>query len=252
MLAHTVEYKSITDPHPYSVLAWGNSSSTSSIFVDESEAVSFGFVYSGTANISREVSDRNFESYLSEGMWFSCPGKFQIEGGSGLIVKTNNRRRVKNSFFTMGGPMEQNEKNEYIGNLPYIDGCSDSILIHPTLLGAPCLNHLHFPKNIKQTQHTHPSGRAGIVFKGNGTCVVVEEKSKQVIRYPLRPGMIFVIPKDAPHAFETNGKATLDVIAFHPDSDYGPTARNHPMINRTIVDGVSASTIPSIQTSPDF
>jgi hypothetical protein len=25
--------------------------------------------------------------------------------------------------------------------------------------GAPCLNHLHFPSSIRQTQHTHPSGR---------------------------------------------------------------------------------------------
>ena len=28
------------------------------------------------------------------------------------------------------------------------------------------------------------------------------------------------------------------VIAYHPDSDFGPTDDDHPMVNRTIVDGV--------------
>eukprot|EP00548_Thalassiothrix_antarctica_P011082 CAMPEP_0194153598 /NCGR_PEP_ID=MMETSP0152-20130528/56993_1 /TAXON_ID=1049557 /ORGANISM="Thalassiothrix antarctica, Strain L6-D1" /LENGTH=43 /DNA_ID= /DNA_START= /DNA_END= /DNA_ORIENTATION= len=40
----------------------------------------------------------------------------------------------------------------------------------------------------------------------------------------------------------------MDVIAAHPDSDYGPTNTDHPMVNRTIVNGISASLIPSIQT----
>ena len=68
------------------------------------------------------------------------------------------------------------------------------------------------------------------------------------VRAPLEPGTIFVIPSDAPHAFETADGDALDVIAFHPDSDFGPTPTNHPMVNRTIVDGVSAARIPEIQT----
>jgi hypothetical protein len=28
-------------------------------------------------------------------------------------------------------------------------------------------------------------------------------------------------------------KSSLDVIAFHPDSDWGPTDGTHPMLNRT-------------------
>jgi hypothetical protein len=28
----------------------------------------------------------------------------------------------------------------------------------------------------------------------------------------------------------------LDVIAYHPDTDFGPTDDNHPMINRTWFD----------------
>ena len=49
------------------------------------------------------------------------------------------------------------------------------------------------------------------------------------------------------HSFDTKDKS-MDVIAFHPDSDFGATDVVHPMINRTIVDGVSASAIDKIRT----
>ena len=29
----------------------------------------------------------------------------------------------------------------------------------------------------------------------------------------------------------------MDVIAYHPDSDWGPTDVEHPMVNRTLVEG---------------
>ena len=31
-----------------------------------------------------------------------------------------------------------------------------------------------------------------------------------------------------------NANGFLDVIAWHPDSDFGPTDQDHPMINRTL------------------
>ena len=40
----------------------------------------------------------------------------------------------------------------------------------------------------------------------------------------------------------------MDVVAFHPDSDTGPQPDDHPMVNRTIVDGVSATNIAAIRT----
>jgi hypothetical protein len=40
----------------------------------------------------------------------------------------------------------------------------------------------------------------------------------------------------------------MRVVAYHPDSDFGPQDEDHPMINRTIVDGVSASKIDAIRT----
>ena len=29
----------------------------------------------------------------------------------------------------------------------------------------------------------------------------------------------------------------MDVVAYHPDSDFGPTHEEHPMVNRTRIDG---------------
>ena len=52
-----------------------------------------------------------------------------------------------------------------------------------------------------------------------------------------------------PHAFETPEGSELDVVAFHPDSDFGPAPKDHPMVNRTIVDGVSASQLDGIRTT---
>ncbi len=250
-LAHKIQFDASRDPYPYFVSAWGTSSEVPDAHVDSCKIATFGFVYSGKAELTRDIEGTTLTTTLVGGMYFSCPGKFYIQGGSGFIVTVKNEElpNRKKCSFTIGGPIEKNETGEHIGNLPYIDGCSDSILIHPMLYGYPCLNHLHFPKNVQQTRHTHPSGRAGMVFQGEGTCVIVNHKRQhEILRVPLRPGMVFVIPKDAEHAFETNGSQTFDVIAFHPDSDYGPTNTNHPMVNRTIVDGIPASTLPSIQT----
>ncbi len=57
---------------------------------------------------------------------------------------------------------------------------------------------------------------------------------------PLTEGSIFHIPTGAMHSFHTEG-SSMDIIAFHPDSDYGPRPEDHPMINKTMVGGVSAS-----------
>lgn len=142
--------------------------------------------------------------------------------------------------YLFGGPIEEK------GRLKYIDGCSDSLLIPPVKKGDPCLNHLHFPVNINQTMHTHPTLRAGIVARGEGICRWYDEAG-QLHHTPLRPGLIWIIPPDVKHAFQTFDKS-MDVIAYHPDSDFGPTDEEHPMILRTYVDGVSASKLPDIQT----
>ena len=95
-------------------------------------------------------------------------------------------------------------------------------------MGDPCLNHLHIPPHTNQTAHTHPSERVGVILRGSGECRTPGGT------YPLGPGMGWRIPTGCLHSFHT-GEESLDVIAWHPDSDFGPTDENHPMINRTII-----------------
>jgi hypothetical protein len=140
-------------------------------------------------------------------------------------------------FGTMmvGGPIE------VVGRLKYIDGCTDSLLVPPVMKGDPCLNHLHFPVGIDQTSHTHPSMRVGMVTKGRGECVTPHGT------YELRPGMAFIIHEDGEHKFRTSSEC-MDVVAFHPNSDFGPTDEEHPMLNMTFVDGTSAKHLEEIKT----
>jgi hypothetical protein len=197
---------------------------------------------------------------LVNGMFASVNGDFDLQNAGlnskAIVVEVLHTKGVypKNKYkaYNMFGGYIESE-----GRLKYIDGCTDSLLIPPVKLGDPCLNHLHFPSGIDQTQHTHPSHRIGIVAKGNGECIT------PFGCLPLTKGMIFVIKEwdgetyatgiDAEehpigqHAFKTTDE-TMDVIAFHPDSDFGATDIEHPMINRTIVDGVSASELDDIRT----
>lgn len=174
----------------------------------------FGFVFDSTATLSSGQGTFT----LTAGMYFAAPGPVQIRGGCGLVITALQYR----GFFQIGGPIEET------GRLRYIDGCTDSLLIPPVLLGDPCLNLLHIPPRTRQTAHTHPSVRVGLIVRGAGECVTPGG------RFSLRPGLAFVIPEETLHSFYT-GEESLLVIAYHPDSDFGPTHERHPMINRTIV-----------------
>ena len=50
----------------------------------------------------------------------------------------------------------------------------------------------------------------------------------------LNTGDVFYIPPFVKHMFDTEEEC-LNIIAFHPDNDWGPTDEIHPMINRTII-----------------
>jgi mannose-6-phosphate isomerase-like protein (cupin superfamily) len=182
----------------------------------------FGYVQSGTASL--ECDSGCFQ--LQTGMYFAIPGTATIKGfdGAGVVATRKNWQ----GFFHVGGPIENK------GRLKYIDGCSDSLLIGPPVIGDPCLNLLHLPPNTRQTQHVHPSCRIGIIADGTGICRTSEGDQE------LQPGMLFCIAPDAQHSFHTEASA-LRVIAWHPDSDCGPNHHDHPMINRTMIDGRAAS-----------
>lgn len=215
----------------------------------------YGFCYKGYVTIHQEGIN---SITISEGMYFSYSGEAMLSGFDYKVVLTevyHNKGIYPKTGYkavrTFGGPIEEE------GRLKYIDGCTDSLLIPPVKLGDPCFNHLHFPKNIDQTAHTHPSHRIGVVARGEGECIT------PFGNLPLTTGMIFVIKEwdgetYAPgldgnmypagtHSFKTVDSG-MDVIAFHPDSDFGATDIDHPMINRTIVDGVSANTLTELQT----
>ncbi len=114
------------------------------------------------------------------------------------------------------------------GRLSYIDGCSDSLLVYPPRLGDPCLNYLYFPKGIVQTQHLHPSIRLGLVLRGAG---IAWGPGWEI---PLLPGVIFQLNEQEIHSFKTPTES-MDIVAYHPDSDWGPVDGNHPMLNRTFI-----------------
>ncbi|MGL5922173.1 cupin domain-containing protein [Chroococcidiopsis sp.] len=189
----------------------------------------FGYVYEGVIRLHNSCGD-SYE--LRAGMYFSLPGGGIIWGdGSGIVVTHLEYK----GMFSIGGPVEET------GRLRYVSGCTDSLLIPPVMKGDPCFNALYFPPHIEQVPHTHPSIRVGMVVSGEGQCVMPEGVTN------LEPGQAFVIPANQLHSFWTL-EQPLVVVAFHPDSDYGPTHEDHPMLNKTIVDGVSAAKLERVRT----
>jgi quercetin dioxygenase-like cupin family protein len=193
----------------------------------EDGATHFGYVNSGSCVISSAPGHYT----LRAGMVFSIPGAGAVTGHEGIVVSRYGYR----GLFQIGGPVE----NE--GRLKYMDGCTDSLLIPPVMYGDACLNLLYFPPGIAQTPHTHPSVRIGIVASGKGVCVTPAGE------IPLLPGQAFVIHADGLHSFNTRENA-MRIIAYHPDSDFGPTHKDHPMLNRTLVGGKRAALVPEILT----
>lgn len=173
---------------------------------------------------------------LGSGDHFSVRGPAILTGkGSAVAISVKGFEALN----ACGGPLEEN------GRLRYIDGSTDTLLIPPIKKGDPCLNHLHFPPGVVQTKHTHPSIRVNIVYRGWGLCVLSEDEEP----VELRPGHISVMLPETVHGFITKD-SVLDVVTFHPDSDTGMTDNDHPMVNRTFVDGISAQSIEDIRTQP--
>lgn len=198
------------------------------------DATHFVFCYQGAVTIRQAGA---WPHVLTAGMYASVPGKCDVRPvGQDLSKAMVISALGWLGMMVLGGPLEER------GRLRYIDGCTDSLLVPPVRLGDPCLNGLWFPLLTQQTTHTHPSVRIGMVVRGRGRCVTDEDD------YELRPGMMFLIHADGDHRFETPSDSGLTVIAWHPDSDCGPTDQAHPMVRRTMVDGVSAALLPELQT----
>jgi quercetin dioxygenase-like cupin family protein len=192
----------------------------------------FGFVLDGQNAVLRR---NGMAICLAAGCYFvASPDTAELASPGGRILLI--QQAGSNFPFLMGGPVEAR------GRLRYIDGCTDSLLIAPWRRGEACLNLLHIPAGVEQTMHTHPSDRIGVVVDGRGQCVTPDGVVE------LSPGLIWRIPADGPHRFRTPHGDAVRIVAWHPDSDTGPTDDDHPMVNRTLVGGVSAAEIDAIRT----
>jgi len=186
----------------------------------ESGATHYGYV----ADDGCVVREASRVVPVTRNTFFSIHGEAQVVGDARCIVFTH---------FDYAGITHYGGEVEEWGRLNYIDGCTDTLLTPPLRRGDPCLNALYFPAGIKQTQHTHPSIRCGMVIEGSGICKTPSGD------FPLECGDVFFLPPETYHSFHTHEarqkdtKSALTVIAFHPDSDFGPTDEDHPMLNRT-------------------
>ena len=186
--------------------------------LDDNTSHFFGYVLSGSATLIASESLKSVE--LSERTYFSLPGPIEILPQGRVIVF---QRYGYRGFPLVGGPLEP------MGRLSYIDHCTASLIVPPARLSDPCLNQLVFPPGIYQTQHTHPTIRLGLVYEGHGVCHLENGEN-----HDLTVGTTFCLPPHQRHCFESKDK-TLGVIAYHPDTDVGPTDESHPMLNRTYI-----------------
>lgn len=172
-----------------------------------SHATGYGYVLDGVVFVDDIV--------VPAGYAFSA--LHSVRGGSTVVVVRYGYRGM--SVIT---------KLEETGRVQYIDGCTDTLMIAPARKGDSCLNSLHFPPKIEQSWHTHPSIRGGVVAWGRGKACTPDGHT------PIEQGDAWLIETGEVHRFTTDEEGMI-VIAFHPDSDWGPTDEVHPMINRTYI-----------------
>ncbi len=183
----------------------------------------YGVCTEATDNVRIKPDDKIFPE-----MSIKVGSVFTMSGGFEAICKTNFTLFIIERYGYRGlfGLSQVEDR----GRLAYIDGCSDTSIFPPARCGDPCLNTLHFPKGIDQTQHLHPDIRVGIVLNGEGIAYRNNEWEE-----PLVKGSMFIVGESEIHSFRTKNTG-MTVIAYHPTTDTGPTDANHAMINRTYID----------------
>ena len=190
--------------------------------LEETNVTVYGFL---TAGKFTAITQGNIKYEIHENQYFCLKGPIAIQGLGQMFCI------IRYGFHGI----DQIGMSEPNGRLSYIDGCTDTLLVSPPRLGDPCLNYLHFPIGIYQTQHLHPSIRMGIVINGKGEAFQEPSKKRSGWELPLKKGCMFCLEEGEIHSFSTDEKY-MDIIAYHPDSDFGPTDFNHPMLNRTYID----------------
>jgi hypothetical protein len=189
-----------------------------------------GTIYGMTLSEGR-IKYNTYEVALQPRMYFAVQTPAELFSDCAVVIELEGYKHLN----TIGGPAEDT------GRLKYIDGCRDSLIIAPPKIGDPCFNLLHFPKHVRQTMHIHPSVRCGMTIAGRGRAIFPDGE------VPLTPGTVWFLETNGKHMFYTDDEELL-VTAWHPDSDTGPNDEDHPMLNRTIVNGVSAKYLDEIRT----
>jgi len=69
-----------------------------------------------------------------------------------------------------------------------------------------------------------------MIARGKGQCITPDTTIE------LYEGLIWYLPRNKEHRFTTPYKTTMDVMPYHPDTDFGATDETHPMVNRTWVE----------------
>jgi len=174
------------------------------------------FILSHQARLTSDVSGSGtFAAAISGGLNNSVTG-------DAVVIAMYGVQRSTQSIVTVDPSS--------VGDLSYIDGCSNSVLVGPPRNGDPCLNYLYFPEGIDQTFHTHPSLRIGMIVDGEGEADLYD--SGKLITQPLRKGDWFVLPRHVKHRFKTID-SSMSIVVFHPDSEDGPRDEYNPMKTRT-------------------
>jgi mannose-6-phosphate isomerase-like protein (cupin superfamily) len=140
--------------------------------------------------------------------------------GEGMVISFPGLRLLESRYYV------QNELD--IGNLTYIDGGTNTTAIGPSRLGDPVVNYVHFPANMYQTLHTHPSHRIGVIIKGRGKVELDNEL------YEVIEGETFFMRRNELHNFITEDSEVI-LYVFAPDSGTGPTDEINPLKIRTYI-----------------
>ena len=180
---------------------------------------------------SHTYSDANFTRFFILQNGSITTNKFT--GAGDLVARVNGEVTVNGDHMVIETPgylfndqIISSYNKGIIGDLSYIDGCSNTNLISPPRNGDPCMNYLYFPPEVSQQFHTHPSVRIGLVVDGSGiACTPSGEIS-------LIPGKCFYLDRHMLHRFKTTSNS-LSIVVFHPDSDDGPRDEANPMKTRT-------------------
>jgi hypothetical protein len=185
-----------------------------------------GTIYGIVLQGSRRIRSGSFSAELPQGGFFSCVSSVDLDGHGTTVVF----ERLGFMGVQSAGVCEAH------GRLAYIDGCSTSILVMPPRCGDSVLNLLHVPPGVLQSEHFHPSIRFGVVLSGQGVAFGASHHGTEKWEMALSPGAVFYLPAMERHAFQTVGqKEPLNIISYHPESDWGPTDESHPMLTRTLL-----------------